>query len=249
VRLRLFIKAGLDLLYPRNCLACDEPLPLEGDMDFCRECLAALPRIVGRRCVKCGAQLGPYADDRRRCVNCRDRALIFYRAVAPCRYDGVMKKAVLGLKFGGKSAAAKTMGMLMAERLRSEDFLDEVDMIVPVPLHWRRLLERSFNQSELLADFLGRELGKRVERHLLKRVKPTRAQAQLSMAERKRNVKGVFALAKGRRLTGRTVLLCDDVMTTGETAAECSRVLRAGGAKRVYVVVAARVSEEAWQPA
>lgn len=228
----------LGLIFPPVCLACGAGLG-EGEKGLCATCRDNVRRITEQRCPACGSPIGPYAPRDERCLNCRDIPLVFQQATAPCRYEGPVRQLVLGLKYGRKTATLHVLTELMAQDLDQADFRNGVDVIVPVPLHWRRRLARGFNQSELLARRLGRRFAIPVCSNRLRRIRETASQTMLRRAERLENLKGAFAAGDGA-FEGKTVLLCDDVMTTCATASECARALKAAGAKQIYVAVAAR---------
>jgi ComF family protein len=143
-------------------------------------------------------------------------------------------------KYGRKVSLGKPLGRLMASGCGG--FIEQTgaDLIVPVPLHLKRLRWRGFNQSLLLARQVGRACGTRVDPFLLARRRETPPQTQLSEEERRKNMRGAFAVTSGGSVQDRTILLIDDVYTSGATVNECSRALRRAGAKAVYVLTLAR---------
>ena len=152
-------------------------------------------------------------------------------------YGPLSQVIALKLKYGRKIALARTMARFMAPlRGPGEDAI-----LVPVPLHRRRLWWRGFNQSGLVARQLGARWGLPVDQHLLRRVRPTPPLKGMNEAQRRQAVSGAFVAAAGRRLDGRTVILIDDVLTTGSTAAACAKALRKAGAGRVELISWARV--------
>ncbi len=153
-----------------------------------------------------------------------------------------MREAVHALKFGGKTALANPLGDLMAEAGPAVLPVEVVDCLVPVPLHPTREAERGFNQSMLLARRVSRRWGIPVRPRALRRQRFTRPQTDLDADERRRNVRGAFALSRRAAVDGRHVLLIDDVFTTGATVSECARVLLDAGAATVGVLTVARVA-------
>jgi len=185
--------------------------------------------------------MGPHADGKRACPSCgHRRGLVFRGAAAVCRYEDGARDLVHRLKYGRDTRTAPVMGDAMAEKFMTLPWREEIDVIVPVPLHWTRHLARRFNQSALLARRIGAACGKPVRSRALRRTRRTVSQARLSGKDREENVRGVFAARDKESLEGKVVLLVDDVMTTCATAAECSRTLGRAGARRVYVAVFAR---------
>ncbi|HEX3147865.1 MAG TPA: phosphoribosyltransferase family protein [Gemmataceae bacterium] len=154
-------------------------------------------------------------------------------------YDGPLRDAILQMKHLPGETLAEAMGHLWArhheQRLRSLG----VHVVVPMPLHWRRRLRRGFNQAELLAAPIAQLLGVELQIGWLQRIRATKSQLQLSKTERRTNLAGAFRCATRARLNGLTVLLVDDVLTTGATASEAARALKAGGALDVHVAVLA----------
>lgn len=231
----------LESMLPRHCLLCGQA---SADSPLCAGCRGDLPRL-SLACTSCALPLPPAAAGGSaaefRCGKCVIRPPPWDRAVAALRYEFPADDLVCRFKFGRDLCA----GAALADELRA--VLQGVegphpDAIVPVPLHRSRFLARTFNQAELLARALGQALGLPVQARLLLRRRRTNAQSGLDASARLRNVRGAFEL---RRRTAREpmpphVALVDDVLTTGVTLAECTRVLKRGGARRVSVWVAAR---------
>jgi ComF family protein len=163
------------------------------------------------------------------------------RSRAVARYDDVAATLVHALKYGDRLDLAPTLGRWMASA--GQELTADADALIPVPLHWRRLWARRFNQSAALAAAIGRAAGLPVEHDILKRVKSGRQQVGLSRSERATNVQGAFRVPPDARsqVTGRRFVLVDDVLTSGATAEACARVLLRAGAANVDVLVFARV--------
>ena len=172
-----------------------------------------------------------------RCRLCRDGLAGFDAAFAYGEYDGPLRKLIHLFKYGRVKPLAKPLARLMAGALPREH---RFDLVVPMPLHWTRRWNRGFNQAELLAKVLSRRLNAPVVR-AVRRKRRTAPQAGLTNSERRLNVSGAFALNPGVSVKDRHVLLVDDVMTTGATAAACAALLKRAGAKRVSVLALARV--------
>ena len=231
----------LDLVYPPHCVVCERSLADQDDPCFCSECLAALPAVPETRCPKCGHELSEYAAVRTRCRACEGKSLFFVSATAPFKYETPVRELILRLKLARQTSLAEPLGAFLCERLDAAGVMPGIDAIVPVPLHWRRRMVRGHNQSLLLAERVGEHFNLRVLRGCLLRVRATRSQTSFSMRKRMENLRGAFAVRKRGVMEGKTLLLIDDVLTTGATCAECSRVLRQeGGAAAVYVATVAR---------
>ncbi len=219
----------LSLLYPEHCAACEVLIDAPG---FCARCAGSLYPTTPC-CPVCA--LPEEGGAPVMCRRCRASPPPFARVIAPWRYGGELAVAIRRLKYGGARGAgrpdlARPLGALLAPHLPRD-----VDVVVPVPLHPRRLAERGFSQAAAVARAARPPAP---VRDLLRRQRATDEQAGLTRAARGRNVKGAFVAA--RRLDGQRVLLVDDVVTTGATAAACTRALRAAGAASVVVAALAR---------
>ena len=217
-------------LYPPRCRLCGDP-GAEG-LDLCAPCRAELPWNVPR-CPRCAL---PTGDDGG--CPCRARALPFSRAVVPLRYEGEVQALVGAFKFHGRLADGQLLGGLLARALRQEAGSPLPEVIVPVPLHARRLRQRGFDQTAELARALRRQLAPLPLRRALGRHRGGARQAGLPAQARLGNIRGAFT-AQPRR-TPRHAALLDDVVTTGATAEEAAWQLLAAGAERVDLWAVAR---------
>ena len=188
-------------------------------------------------CLKCGKPLHGPSDLIFTCITCRHRRLYFSEARAVGVYDGALREAIHALKFRGRRVLAKPLGALMAETAAVDARLRTAQLIIPVPLHPRRLRERGFNQSGLLASELAGRLNLPLAESLVARRRQTQAQSGLSFDERRANVRDAF-IPIGR-VNASAVLLVDDVISTGFTVSACARALKLGGAIDVTVIAAA----------
>ena len=235
------VNAVLGLLFPRWCHVCGGGV--EGSLlpDVCDGCFEKLPLVRGDACLRCGMPVGPYTalHGGRYCAWCKDKAAQFRWGVACGTHEGGLRTLVHAFKYGRKMYLWKTLGMLLAARVRSALPADAFDAVAPVPLHRLRVRERGFDQSLLLAEAVSAATGKPVARVLV-RTKNTPSITRQSRAQRQRTVSGAFGLRRKAGVSGKKLLLVDDVMTSCATAAECARVLKAGGAKEITVAVVAR---------
>jgi ComF family protein len=233
-------KFALDIALPTLCVACREPVDGEG---VCAECWAKLSFIEPPCCPRLGIPFvydpGPELLSMEAIAN----PPAYRRARAAVRYDEVARTLVHALKYHDRTDLAPTMGRWMARAGR--ELLDEADVLVPVPLHWRRAWGRRYNQSGALAREIGRQSGVKVATEALRRVRPTEQQIGLSRAQRAANVQGAFKVAPDRMadIQGRRVVLIDDVLTSGATTDACARALLRAKAAAVDVLVFARVVE------
>jgi ComF family protein len=219
---------ALDLLFPRWCVGCGR----EGDF-ICPSCLRSLPRIMPPLCPRCGL---PQSSDNL-CPSCLGGQAEIDGIRAPFRFDGVVRQAVHQLKYRNLRALAGLLAQLLNDYLLANPVPGEV--LVPVPLHPKRLRERGYNQSRLLAGELGKLAGLPVVDDCLVRERHSLPQARTaSVGERRGNVAGAFACR--RRLEGGQVILIDDVATSGATLDACARALKETGAASVWGLVLAR---------
>ncbi len=227
----------VDLLFPPRCPACGVRVAQPG---FCPPCRASIPPIAAPICPRCGvpfAGVGPT----HLCSRCVSRPPRFALARACAAYERQAPNPLIDVlqrfKYGRDVSVGKVLTAYMTERL---PLAVDHDLIVPVPLHRQRLRWRGFNQSVTLARAVGRIAGRPVDPLILARVRATAPQVGLGISERRRNVRGAFAVRRPEALRGRRVLLVDDVMTTGATAEACAYALRHSGAREVEVLVLAR---------
>jgi len=228
----------LDVALPTLCVACREPVAGEG---VCAACWAQLSFIAPPCCPRLGI---PFVYDPGPGLLSMEAIAAppaYERARAAVRYDDTAKALVHGLKYQDRSDLAPVMGRWMARAGR--ELLDDAEVMVPVPLHWRRAWSRRFNQSGLLARVVATQAGLPVASDALRRVKATRQQVGLTRSERSDNVQGAFQVPPHRRsaIAGRHVVLVDDVLTSGATVDACARALLRAKARQVDVLVFARV--------
>ena len=208
---------------------------------ICDGCSTAFQVLRPPSCSICGSKFASDAGEDHPCGRCIKQKPSFDIAASVYLYKEGLSRAVRLLKYSKKSLLGSHLGSLMAgHRLAGLTY----DLIVAVPLHISRLRERGFNQSELLAEGLGRAVSLEVDRYILERVRPTGSQAGMTSKERQANVRGAFSLRRGADVAGKRILLIDDVYTTGATVKECSKVLKKGGAGVVNVLTLARVVEK-----
>ena len=235
-----FFKAVSQFFFPHRCAHCRRDIP-HGDTDtLCAACTRALQTPGPLICQRCGRVL---PDGGAHCPACRGSKAAAYKCKlirsAFC-FTGPARSAVYTLKYRKHAAAARFMGAQMAREIRKYPELCAVNCIIPVPLVARRNKARGFNQSELLARELAAHLHLPADSTALLRVRDTGSQTRLNRAERLQNVRGAFTCTAPERIRGKTVLLVDDVCTTGATLEACATALRAAGAKRVVGFTYAR---------
>jgi ComF family protein len=233
------IKGLLDLIFPPLCAFCSTPLPEDEGDEICPECLGNIRFISPPICPKCGLPFPMEMGEDHLCGQCLGRHWHFGSARALGLYEGPIREAIHLLKYRERSFLAKPLIGLLD---RGYPFIayGSYDLLVPVPLHPKRLRERGFNQALLLGRVIGRRKGVPCMASALKKARWSLPQIDLSPKEREANVKGSFAVADREVIRGKRVLLIDDVMTTGATVNECARALLEAGAGEVDVFTLAR---------
>ncbi len=234
-RLRRAGRAVVDAVLPPRCLACGATV---GEPDaLCGQCWSAMTFFAPPWCAMCGLPFPHPMGAGAMCADCARGGRSWQRARAVMRYDKSSRGLVLGLKHD-RTDLAPALGQWMQRA--GADLLAGADFLMPVPLHWTRLLSRRYNQAALLAHAIHRAGGPPVAADWLVRRRRTPSQGRLGPLARARNVGGAFALKPGRSIKGKRLVLVDDVLTTGATVEECARVLRRGGAAFVGVLTLAR---------
>lgn len=237
--MKQLLQVLVHLIFPSSCLLCRKILPGQAEMLFCPECMKGVEFINGPGCQICGKPFVAQAQPEHRCTTCLRHPYYFDMARSVTFYDGPILEAIHNFKFGGKIIYAKTLAALISS-LRPFN-LDDFDLLIPVPLHTKRLRERGFNQSLLLLrEWAGPHNKKKIAFTLLTRPKWTEPQTSFKHRDRWKNVKSVFLITNPEKVQGKSVLLCDDVFTTGATVNECARVLKQAGAAQVSVLTLAR---------
>lgn len=238
--LRLAVHKALDLIYPPSCLVCRAATSDVGVL--CPGCWAKMRFIERPYCERLGI---PFAQDLGAGLLSPEAIAdppVYHRARAVARFDdGPARELVHLLKYGDRTEMAKPIGRWMARA--GVELLETADLIVPVPLHRLRLVTRRFNQAAALAQSISSACGVPMDFSALERVKPTPPQVGLSKLQRAGNVQGAFRVADSARIriTGRRIVLVDDVLTSGATTNAAARALLRGGATHVDVLVFARV--------
>jgi ComF family protein len=237
---RDFLIGAQHLIYPGCCLLCGQPLAA-AQTHFCSLCHQELFADSESTCPRCAGTIGPFTVIDGRCGACRRESFAFEQVLRLGRYDGLLREVILRLKRQRGEGLAELLGEYWAKEAAARFASLRFDVLVPVPLHWLRRWQRGYNQSAALCRGLATKLGVSYHPSWLRRVRHTpRQTSRPTPAERKANVRDAFRVRPGAPLAGRTILLVDDVMTTGATASEAARALRAGGASRVVVAVLAR---------
>lgn len=233
VRVEGSISALLEVFLPAPCLCCEATLP-GNHRALCPSCQARLIPLGGTRCPTC---CGPTDEHDAPCLSCLDNPGDLTAMVAWGEYDDVLREAILALKHHGRDELLSQLTARLAARVSMEEWFSEIDVVTAVPSHVAHRLRRGYTAADLLATDLGRTLLKpwrpTLRRHgLVRQVGRTRHQ-------RKQLAKSCFSITPGAHITGKNLLLVDDVSTTGSTIRLAARTLRRGGAKKVYGAVMA----------
>jgi len=235
-----------NFLYPPRCAVCGDRFGLAAAQRVCERCLSRVEKIAQPICALCGMPLESAMTSEHLCAACLDRRPYFAsaRAVARYRPSGESDRRSLPSlirrhKYGLDQSLQKALAEFLGDELPYS--AADCDVVIPVPLHQRRLWWRGFNQAALLAMTISRRLEKPIDLKSLMRSRITTPQTSQDHDARRRNVRRAFAVTRPARIRGKRILLIDDVMTTGATVDECARVLMAAGAVRVDVLTLARV--------
>ncbi|MCR4614822.1 MAG: double zinc ribbon domain-containing protein [Clostridiales bacterium] len=211
-------------LFPARCMICNK-VTSDG-RDICSVCETSAAYISGDCCEYCGCE--------KKYCTCRKKKNNFEKIYAPFYYEYGIKEAVHRFKFGGKRWLRAPMSRHMAERAADQMDISAVDVVTCVPFTAKQLKKRGYNQSGLLAKDVAKRLGLSFEGELLAKLYETAAQHRTARENRAGNVMGVFDVPQPEKVTGKTILLCDDVKTTGATLDECAKMLILNGAEKVY---------------
>jgi ComF family protein len=231
----------LNLVFPPVCPICQTLLNGKGnDYLLCATCRTAIKPIHPPYCPRCGLPVSSGDEAGYLCGPCMKEKRHFEIHRSSGLYDGALKEAIHTFKYGGVFSLVRLFGDLLQPTLQTLSREYPLDVMIPVPLHIRRLRERGFNQAFLLVKELNRRIGISYKGRVLKKIKDTPVQSSLKKRERRKNLTGVFQVKDTEAIQGKSVVLVDDVYTTGATVNECSHTLLKAGAERVAVLTVAR---------
>ena len=231
--LRMAVRWALDFALPPRCAGCGT---IVGDVhSFCADCWRQMEFLGDSGCSSCGLPL--HATEATSCAVCLAKPPRIARTRAAVAYDELSRGLAIRLKYGRKVAIARTMARYMAPLIAPLGS----PVLVAVPLHRTRLWRRGFNQSALVAREISKRLNLAADPFLIRRIKRTPPLKGMSPLQRRKAVAGAFKVPQPSAVEGRTIILIDDVLTTGSTAEACARALRRAGAARVELVSWARV--------
>ena len=227
------METALDLLFPKRCPICDGIVGFRKGY-VCPQCLGKIKPVNGPVCMKCGK---PLSDEEEYCLDCRKKKHLFCRGAAVFQYRSIAI-AIYRFKYGGRQEYAFFFGKCMARRLGEQFKRWKADALVPVPIHSSRKRERGYNQAELLAREISAWTGIPVRCDLIARRKKTAPQKNLNDAQRQNNLKRAFKIIKND-VKLNTIVIIDDIYTTGSTIDTMTATLQEAGIKNIYFAVLA----------
>ena len=222
----------LNILFPETCPVCQHSAKDHYTAPICPDCWQTVTPYEGPMCRRCGTPL--VSDVSTICGECLANEPAFSYARSFGLYEGVLKTAISLMKFYGIKRLSRPLSDVMLKMK-----IPGADVVIPVPLHEKRLRKREFNQSALIAKYLAASMGTRVMLNGLVKQRDTMPQVGLTSQERKKNIKGAFSIENNSLIADKDILLVDDVVTTGATVRECSKVLKKAGARNIYVITLA----------
>jgi len=232
--------SALDYLFPPYCLLCESRYIYQGGCFICKSCVDSISFITHPFCSRCGKPFLTQSDRDHLCGNCLTHGSYFTIVRALGTYEGSLRKIIHLLKYKQKFAIEKILTLLLDVYQNIDINFCSYDFFVPVPLHRSRLRQRGFNQAVVLGNVLRRKYNMPLQRLALQRTVATLPQVRLQGKERMKNVRNAFKIRDAALVQKKSILLLDDVYTTGATMNECARVLRDAGALRVDGFVVAR---------
>ncbi|MBO7244122.1 MAG: ComF family protein [Alphaproteobacteria bacterium] len=231
----------IDFAFPHVCLCCDNTI--EKEKIFCDKCFSKIIFIQGSICYRCGKKVSLLpTEEKILCSNCLKKRPIYDKARAVFQYNAVSKNAILKFKNTGKIEYAHPFVFLLQQA--GKDLFLETDLIIPVPMHWKRKLSRGYNQAGILAQILSKKTKIPYNENILIRARHTPKQEKKTKAERIKNVKNAFVVNHPEKIKNKSILIIDDVLTTGATVNNCAKELKKAGARAVFVLTIAQTAHE-----
>ncbi|MBL8820534.1 MAG: ComF family protein [Planctomyces sp.] len=244
---RTFLRNAADFVFPSECELCGATTPAEFRMKdgsnsiYCQLCRDQMAPEIRFACSLCGAELGPWSKGQGGCVHCRNRTLHFDSVVCLGMYRGLLKQALLSAKWSITRVNIQSLAELLCER-KAEPLQElQSDVIMPVPQHWKQRLTRHFNPAMIVAQTLSARMHRPLSVNSLRRSRRTMPQKRVPVTQRFSNQEDAFYVLQRDAIHGKRILLVDDVLTTGATCSEASRILLNEGATACHVAVIARV--------
>lgn len=228
----------LSFVFPITCTSCGADLPYDDRLRVCPDCQGKVRAITGLVCVQCGT---PLESGGARCYDCKTgKKHHFYANRSAVRYEGVARELIVAFKYRFRDYLQGYLGAMLLACVRAQYRVEEIDIVVPVPMHWTKRLFRGYNQAALLAEHVARGIRRPLAVDALQRRRMTLAQAGLRREERLRNLDTAVIARSDVRVKGKHILLVDDVATTCATLDACARALLNAGAAKVSCATVAR---------
>jgi competence protein ComFC len=239
--LRRLFQGLINALYPKTCPSCKAKLNAqEQDSYICSDCRARIKKNTPPFCQRCGRHIEASGLSNSICSGCLKNKLNFDRAFSPCLYEGVIKELIHQFKYKAKTDLAKPLSEIMINFIKDYGLsIEQLDFIIPMPLHKTRLREREFNQAEELSKQISLAFNIEFSNNILMRNRHTLTQTNLPIEARFKNVENSFFVRKDAHIENRNFLLVDDVLTTGSTSSEAAKALKNAGANTVFVLTLA----------
>lgn len=224
-----FKNGFLDLLYPRRCPVCHD-IAVPAGQKICAECQKKLTPAVGPRCFRCSRPLKK--NEQEYCRNCRTKSYHYDRGIGIFAYGTVLQQSLIKLKYENRQEYGTFYGEFAAYYAKKQISNWGIEVLIPIPLHAKRMQKRGYNQAEIIASAMGKCLEIPMDGEILKRVRNTRPQKELTEIERQQNLKLAFQISG--RMKYKNILLIDDIYTTGATVNAAAETLKNAGAEKVY---------------
>jgi len=238
--IKTVLDACVELIYPAVCVSCRKPYPQKENSPLCEDCYDSIKRHSPPFCLRCGRSIRRLQEmENLVCRQCKETPCHFDRAWSLCLYDGLIKNLIHDFKYKQKIHYSGIFKKLLKEFIACYRPFTNIEIIIPVPLHAVKLREREYNQSLILACALGDILKKPVCGDCLERIRNTKPQFSLHEKERSRNVAGCFRMKNAHAVKEKSVLIVDDIMTTGTTLSEAARLTREAGCATIEVLTIA----------
>lgn len=223
-----FKNKSVEFIYPRRCISCESIFEFSEEEFICFKCSEKFKNLKSKRCQKCGRVINRDG----KCRICNEKGNIYFdKGFSVFIYKGEIRESVKRFKYSGLYRYGDVYGKIMRDFAKNNIEM-KYDYITGVPLHISKFISRGYNQSDILARFLGKAFG--IEsKSLLKRVKNTKPQNNMDRLNRRKNIKNAFKMKKNAEVKGKDILIVDDIFTTGATINECAKVLKRAGARKV----------------
>ena len=230
----------IDFIFPKTCVVCKNFIDDKNEKILCRNCISKIKFVQSPICIKCGLPMQTAASHY--CKNCVDtyKSIPYEFLRGICLYDEPVKECIHQLKYSAKEYIVTFLADILCDYIQTQEELCAVDLVVPVPLHWWRKINRGYNQSELISIVVANKINLRFYSGNLFRKRHTKPQVNLTRDERMKNTHGAFGVKHPEVFKNKSLLLIDDVCTTGSTIENCAYVLKSAGAKKIYCLTVVR---------